>query len=363
MKREWLGILVNDSLIEGIRKKNTGHENLRFYQEAGEKYQLTPCYFRLQDISLRENKVTAFAESNGNWRTVRISLPSIIHNRAIFHTPKAMERMKLLANQGVQIYNFWNRYSKLYIARLLEEEPELHPFLPKTLLFSQENCQTMYEEFLSFLAKPVKGSVGEGIILCEKADEHSFFIKFRQNKRMIKHRVSSKILYHALKRITGNSKYLLQEKIPLATYEESPFDLRVSVQKNGSGEWGVTGMVCKVAHPGHFLSNVAQGGRVVPLEQALSAYSHLQVDKVTKKVEEAALSVTHFLDQKLPHLADVGYDFGIDEQGQPYFIEMNSRDQRYSFAKGNMMERWRLTYENPIAYGKYLLEMGKDLNN
>ncbi|MBP1933394.1 YheC/YheD family protein [Ammoniphilus resinae] len=356
MKREWLGILVNDSLIEGIRKRNTGHENLRFYQEAGEKYQLTPCYFRLQDISLRAMRVTAFTESNGIWRTVRISLPSIIHNRAIFHTPKALERMKWLEDQGVQIYNFWNRYSKLYISRLLEEEPQLHPFLPKTMLFTRENCQTMCEEFPSFLAKPVKGSVGEGIILCENADEQSFIIKFRQNNRVIKRRVSNTNLYLGLKRITGNARYLLQEKIQLATFEGSPFDLRVSVQKNGTGEWGVTGIVCKVAHPGHFLSNVAQGGRVVNLEKAVSAYPHLHVEKVTKKVEQAALTVTHYLDQKLPHLADLGYDFGIDEQGQPYFIEMNSRDQRYSFAKGNMMDRWRLTYENPIAYGKYLLD-------
>ena len=112
----------------------------------------------------------------------------------------------------------------------------------------------------------------------------------------------------------------------------------------------------KAARRGHFLSNVAQGGSVFKVEKLLQEYPHLSSDKVIHKISQLALSMAQFLSNSLPQLADVGFDFGIDKKGHPYFIEMNGRDQRYSFKKGGESEIWKLTYEKPVAYARFLMD-------
>jgi len=52
---------------------------------------------------------------------------------------------------------------------------------------------------------------------------------------------------------------------------------------------------------------------------------------IRKKLSQISLDIAHHLDHYIPYLADVGFDFGIDHSGNPLFIELNFRDQRYNF--------------------------------
>lgn len=359
MKREWLGILVNDGMIDGIRKRNTGHEKLEFYHEAGLKYGLSTCFFGLRDISWIKNQVHAFIFVKGKWVQRGLPIPKIIHNRAIFTTKQNWNRSKRLVDRGIILFNFWNRYGKLYIANVLKEHSSFTSHLPVTLPFTAENLNHIMEQSTSFFLKPNKGTVGEGIIKLDKEEEATWLVSYRVGKQLVRHPFQENELYHKVKKTVGKNEYFLQETIPLATFQGSPFDIRVSVQKNGEGVWGITGMMGKVARTGHFLSNVAQGGKVMKVEELLSEYPHLSKEKEVKKISDVALSMVEYLSGIIPHLADVGFDFGIDEKGHPYFIEMNGRDQRYSFMKGGESKTWKQTYENPVAYARFLLNQKK----
>ncbi|MNC32658.1 hypothetical protein D3C75_810200 [compost metagenome] len=46
---------------------------------------------------------------------------------------------------------------------------------------------------------------------------------------------------------------------------------------------------------------------------------------------------------------------GVDRAGRVKFIEMNGRDQRYSFRKAGMHAEFFRTYRTPMAYAKRLL--------
>lgn len=359
MTQEWLGILVNDGFLEKIKQHRTGHEKLEFYQEAGMKYNLAPCYFRLQDISLREKRVKAMVQGNGKWRCMRIPIPKVIHNRAIFIAASNWKRCKSLEDSGVILYNFWNRYGKLQISQILANNEEFRPYLPVTSSFSFANLQEMMRRFSSIILKPDKGTVGEGIFKLDRAQGSRWEVRFRSGKQLLHLLIPQRVLFTRLRKYMGNYPYILQETIPLATFQGSPFDIRVSVQKDGNGEWGVTGMVGKAARPGHYLSNVAQGGKVYTLPDLLSEYPHLKKDEVSQTISEVALSMVNYLSHHLLHLSDVGFDFGIDKDGHPFFIEMNGRDQRYSFAKGGMIDTWKKTYEKPVAFARYLLDVKK----
>ncbi|HJV46414.1 MAG TPA: YheC/YheD family protein [Bacillota bacterium] len=355
MSKAFLGILINDSLWKGIQKRNMGHEKLEFYQAAGRKYHLTPCYFRLQDISVARRTTTAFINQNGRWIKRQLPLPQVIHNRAILHTKQAYQKIKQLSKKH-RIFNLWNRYSKFYISHLLGQNEAFLSYLPTTVLFTPQAIEEFKVCYPSFLLKPDKGTVGMGIIKLDKINDSLWKLRYRKGKQVEVRLIHGNQLVSKLKPLVGAEKYLIQQTIPLATYQGSPFDIRVSVQKGMTGDWQITGMVAKVAKRGHFLSNVAQGGRVVALEQIIRSYSNLSIEQVISDLSRIALAITSYLDIRLPHVADIGYDFGIDRQGHPYFIEMNSRDQRYSFAKANRVDLWKKTYENPVGYARYLLD-------
>src|SRR5690606_2299377 len=126
-------------------------------------------------------------------------------------------------------------------------------------------------------------------------------------------------------------------------------DFRVSVQRNESGKFQITGIVAKVAAPDKFITNVAQGGVVLPVETLLESLPQLHPGDVCQRISDFSLKVVCHLAEHLPHLADVGLDIGITENGFPVFIECNGRDLRYSFQKGNMLDAWKATYFNPIG--------------
>ncbi|WP_167577453.1 YheC/YheD family protein [Ammoniphilus sp. YIM 78166] len=360
MSDAWLGILVNDSLWKGIPKGRTGQEKIEFYLEAARNSGIKPCFFRLGDISCRFGKVKALVNSGGKWKQRVIPIPRVIHNRAIFDSQVNYKRCERLKELGIVLFNFWNRYSKLEITEILAQNDQLKPYLPYSTPFSLAHLSTMGQQFPSVMLKPDRGTVGEGIVKIDRVSPLAWNLKFRSGKQLKSQSTEQRELYSKLKKITGKNRYLLQETIDLATYKECPFDIRVSVQKDGTGEWSVTGMVGKVARPGHFLSNVAQGGSVHSLEELFEGNPELSPIEVEKKLEEVALLMVQYLEEKLPYLADVGFDFGIDKKGQPFFIEMNGRDQRYSFAKGDMMDTWKRTYEKPVAYAKFLLDKQRE---
>jgi len=48
---------------------------------------------------------------------------------------------------------------------------------------------------------------------------------------------------------------------------------------------------------------------------------------------------------------------GVDQQGNPYLIEVNVRDQRYSFYKAGELEMFKNTYRRPLEYAKSLFSI------
>jgi glutathione synthase/RimK-type ligase-like ATP-grasp enzyme len=192
--------------------------------------------------------------------------------------------------------------------------------LPETYLLSYDTTKKLGTYFV----KPVIGSVGNGVA--------------KKTKPM---------------KTALNRRFLVQKAIPLATYQGAPYDLRVAVQKNGEGKWQVTGVVAKVAKHHPYLTNLAKGGYAVRWEKVAKR-------AVLEKVEHVALEAAKTLEQKYAQIADLGLDIGIDANGHPWIIEVNVRDQRYSFYKGGDIQTFYALYHTPLAYAKWILKEKND---
>jgi hypothetical protein len=349
LRRQVIGVLFSsrdwDDFLSG-----TGSEDIDLYMRAAETHGVTVVFFRLSDIDPKAGTVAAmWRPCVRRWVQVRVPLPPVIHNRAVHRVGKVESQLAALRDSGITIYNHWNNYGKYTIHRHIYSNLLLRRYLPETRWFTSSNLKRFLRHD-SFLMKPDRGSVGLGIIKIDRASRDSWTITHQVKDRTAIDKVPTRRLFDYLRKRAARRWYILQKTIDLQRRGDAPFDIRVSVQRDGTGNWQVTGMVGKVARKGGYLTNVFQGSTVARLEDLFPDRA-----RVEAKLSRAALRIVRHLSKRLPHLADVGFDFGIARNGKPYFIEMNCRDQRYSFKLAGMMDTFRRTYDNPIAYGKLLL--------
>ncbi len=354
---------MNHSLFSGISRGRTAHEQLDWYEEAGEKFALQPVYFRLSDIQEHKGTVSALVMHQGKYQPRSFPLPKVIHNRAMYlRNPNANLFLDLLVRKhGIHLFNRRNRYSKWHVHQLMMDALPLRPHLPETCKANNQIVRRLGEKYEAVIVKPSNGSIGRGIMKVEKSSKGwNIFYPTRGRGQTMWQMAHARGKFPVWFQQKMNRKcYIAQQRLNLAKFRDNPFDMRVSVQRNESGLFQVTGIAAKVARRNGFVTNVAQGGQVFRLEQILHDFPNLQLEAVISKVHEFSLAAANHLSAKLPHLADIGFDIGITPEGYPVFIEMNLRDLRYSFREGGMLTEWKQTYFNPIGYARYLLDCNK----
>jgi hypothetical protein len=344
-----IGILLDEDVYRGIPLGRTGFESLALYNGAAIRMHHTPFYLTLGKINFKNQQAVGYIPYGESYQLVKRQIPAVIHNRAMPFSYSGLKKLVLLKKQSI-VFNAKTRYNKDQIHRLLLQSPQIKPYLPKSDRFNKHTLDNMTKEFPALYIKPVNSSIGRGIIKISWVNASLWKITTLQ-KHWI---VPQSRLYLSLKNHIGERRYLIQQAISLAKYEGNPFDLRVSVQRNGEGNWQITGISGKVARNGRHVTNVAQGGLVVPYEKLLTS-CQFTVPEVKQAVENLSIQIAEYVGSRL-FVADLGLDIGLDEQGNPYFIEMNGRDLRYSFKKADLLHEWHKTYENPILYADYLLK-------
>ncbi|HBU80932.1 MULTISPECIES: YheC/YheD family endospore coat-associated protein [Paenibacillus] len=359
MLQETIGILFDSRMYRGIPARRTGQESLANVEQAAACYGLIPCFLRLEDVDSDNKTCMAYVKKEGIYVRQRMPLPSVIHNRALQLRRTEQHQVTQLLLQGIQVYNVRNRYRKDHIHEMLYQDPGLRQHLPRAVKATPDSLAYMMEHYDDLVIKPCSGSIGHGImrifqkdgqwkLTCETRTSRKGWATFRLNKGQLPSATLRRIFRHA---------YLIEERIPLVRYEGRPVDLRVSVQRGGDGLWGITGIFAKVAPAHTFVTNIAQGSKVMTLAEALgSEESDWHLLELEDRIKSVGLRIARTLASSLPHLADLGLDMGITEKRRIYFIECNGRDQRYGFRKAGMTEHWKASYRQPMAYGRLLLE-------
>lgn len=362
MEEVYVGVLLCPLVYGGIRNKLKYYENLAFYEDGAKKNNLIPCFFRLQDIHPGQDILTAYVRGEeGRYHKKEIPKPEVIHNRAFIQSSAGKRKIKELQAEGIKIFNENNRYTKMHVHELLTKKNELKPFLPETVRCNKANLQKMMEKYKDIIIKPNNGSLGNKVFKLSTVNGNAWELSYYLKKRTI-----SEVFYgewpEKLRRIAANPRYIIQERIPLACRNGSPFDLRVSVQRGGAGNWQVSGIVGKLAIKGNYLTNVSRGGKCRSLRELLTDSPHLSLEKVEEDIERLSIDIAEQLAKYLPNLADIGLDIGITSLGVPMFIECNARDLRITFRNAKLMEEWKKTHTTPMDYARFLYDKKRELN-
>ncbi|MFC5452479.1 YheC/YheD family endospore coat-associated protein [Paenibacillus aestuarii] len=347
--KQIVGVLLDRDTFTGTPKGKTGTERIHLYIRVADQLGLQPFFITLSKIGRKS--ALGYSYIGNSFKLVRKPIPHVTHNRSISLSGYLKSKLQLLSESST-VFNRENRFDKYRIHKLLKKNSTLNIYLPVSMKYSHEKLLIAMNKYSMLFVKPTNNSVGNGIIKLSRVGDGKWHLHWRKGNPKI---VSREVAVSFVHKKVSHQSYMIQEGIPLATYQGRPYDLRVSVQRGSNGEWQVTGIVGKVAGKGRHVTNVAKGGKV-KRAKLLFEHSGLNAELMTVTLKRVSLLIAQYLSEKLPHLADIGLDLGIDKDGRIKFIEMNGRDQRYSFQKAKMHKTFYRTYVTPLQYAKFLLK-------
>ncbi|WP_054956234.1 YheC/YheD family endospore coat-associated protein [Paenibacillus dakarensis] len=362
MPPEHVGILINDSMYRGIPYRKTGTESLDNYEEAAKIFGLVPCFFRTQDLSPETGTAAGYIRDPSGYKRSMLPMPRVIHNRSFNRGSSDRQLISQLISQGIFVYNANTRYSKYHVHHMLYNDPLLQAALPDTTSANAASIRSMLRQHGDIILKPCSGSIGRGIMRLRRGPFHDYLTYSRSapsSKGWRTLRISRSRIPALVASRVRRSPYLVQQRIPLATYKGSSYDIRITIQRGLFGQWEISGMFAKTSSPRTFVSNIAQGGSAHSVHEVFyHSLPGIPPEVMAERTAEFAQRIANTLAVHMPYAADFGLDVAVTSDGRLYFIESNGRDQRYGFREAGMDEEWKETYRKPMAFARYLLNTG-----
>lgn len=300
---------------------------------GGAVYFMTP-----QQLKQNYNSVQGIVlDHEQHWRTVTMPVPDIINNRLtsrkLENNPSVQQFIREVnSRHGTAFFNE-KFLDKSDVFDALAPIRSLTAHLPQSLrLTTRQQLHYMCARHRVVFLKPARGSLGKGIIRIERLNEKLYVAQFTSLAGIRKQPFTNiSALWLALKSKVKLAKYQIQQGLALIEIGGRPVDFRAVVQKNETGRWIITSIVARQASPQQFVSNIARGGSLFSVKDALarSRLTPLQRRQAMTKLNQVALEIAEHIDATInAHFGELGIDLAVDNNGKVWLIEVNSKPSK-----------------------------------
>lgn len=320
---------------DGISFKGN-RENFKDIIHSGKRLGALVYVFTPGGIDWEKKQIQGFLydEEHDRWLESVMPFPHVVYNRVPTRKSETRIEVKhtldLLSElENVTLFNrhFFNKHT---LFQILEKNPEIRQYLPETMALSN------YTQFRSFAMqhpfvylKPTLGKAGKGIMRVERRQQRWRLRRVYEQKSIVSQFQRLDDLWRKVKQKTRGHRYILQQGIELAHYKRRPFDVRVLIQKNGSGEWGITGVGIRRAGANSITTHVPRGGSILPTDKVLQAIFKERADEVYQHIEQTALAIARILNDEIDDLAEMSMDLGLTAEGKLWFFEANAKPEKF----------------------------------
>ncbi len=316
------------------------------------------CFaFSPYSINWNKNIIYGYKYGKNGWRKAVCPLPDVVYPREKAYSYSKLNIRKKLAKKGVKFINP-PLIGKWKTHQIIIKNPRLIPYIPETkLVKNSQQINNMINKHRAVYLKPVAGSQGKNIIKIRKQGASNYHYQYQMNNQLHKGSASSLVnLRSSLRRMMGRRKYIIQKQINLIRSKGNILDVRILVQKDSTGSWGITGMACRVGRHGSITSNISTGGSGKKIEGILKRNfaSEDQRIEIIESIKFVALEAARTLEDSIGKAGEMGIDIGIDKQGKVWFIEANLRPGRQVFTLIGKKQIRRQSVQSPVLYARYL---------
>ncbi|QYR20407.1 YheC/YheD family protein [Paenibacillus sp. sptzw28] len=299
---------------------------------------------------------------SGGWRKTAVPVPDVVNNRLtsrkLENKPSVQHFMKeVKSRHNTAVFNE-KFLDKPEVFDALKKDSTLVKYLPEShLLRNYTMLKTMCVRYSTVFLKPVRGSLGKGIIRISRIDKDNYQALYTTVGGTRKQHFTS--LLKLFSSISGKMKtvrYQIQQGLQLIDIGGRPVDFRALVQKDETGKWTVTSIVARTAGSHHFVSNLARGGTLSTVREAVlkSNLVGAYAQDATARFHRAALEIAKGVDTHIPaHFGELGIDLALDTAGRIWLLEVNSKPSKNDNTP-LQEQKIRPSVRNMIRYARHL---------
>ncbi|USG64458.1 YheC/YheD family protein [Brevibacillus ruminantium] len=331
-------------------------ENFKDIALAGKKLGALVYVFTPNGIDWKKKVVRGYLydEQQNQWLETMLPIPHVVYNRIPSRKAEKRSDVQETLNQfdNLQNVTLFNRcfFEKHKLFHTLRAYSEVTPFLPDTLKLDTFNKFRQFcSQFRFVYLKPVLGKAGEGIMRLEYKKNSWVVLRLKEQKTVTRKFSTLDGAWKYVKEHIRNKPYIMQQGIHRAKYLGKPFDVRALVQKNGQGEWVVTGIGIRRSGSQNITTHVPRGGSIHSLETVLQEIFSDEAEKLEAKIKETALTIANALNQTIPGLAEMSMDLGLTKEGKLWLFEANAKPEKFDEPSIR-----RISLSNLIHYSQYV---------
>ncbi len=193
----------------------------------------------------------------------------------------------------------------------------------------ERTIRDMLDAYGAVYVKPAGGHGGNGVMRVRRRHGvHIVDCDRWGGGKGFRRELSGRAWEHFVQRTVMARPHIVQQPIPLLTYDGGQVDFRVVVQRGSGGSWRLIGIVPKIAQNDGVVTNIVAGGRRVTMQEMEGRLGVLRETGASRNLEKSAIAFSRRLSERYPLLAILGYDLGVDRHGNIWFIETNPKPAR-----------------------------------
>lgn len=354
-----IGIVFSPARLRRLSENKEEKENIQYYYDLSKEHRVNLLFYCLRDIRADGVEGYYYDHEQEKLEFVSTNVPKVNLMRTLARYEDRIRLLRELENEGkAKFLNLIPTRDKLKVYRHLAQCKRIGDRIPETDILSLGVLHRYLQKYGKVIIKPNGGAFGQKVMQISR-NERNFFVEYMISRRYYKMVVAPNKLPRFYKKIFKNpSSFVVQQWVDLCRFEGGKMDIRVSVQKNKEGVWGITGNAVRVAPLGGIVTNVAQGGRVISYKDVKDSLPGC----VDESLSDLSFEIAEQLEKLHPSVTDLGLDIAVNSEGKLWLIEANFFDERYSFRESKETDLWFASYRNPFEYAYSLLMQGKSIN-
>lgn len=339
--RPVIGLLVSESKLGRVLggwRDRVYCRYARYAREGGAQL----IFFARSGLDAETGQVEGYAHrcdltSACRWERVSIAAPTMIYDRCFGKVAleEALAVREAAARLGCTVVNRPPKVTKIMTFQALQNHPDLLEHLPYTAPLTPAGLAMALERFRDLYLKPDNLYKGKGVYRLTR-EAGGWLLQHRGEETNESRFLADGEVMEALEPLLQeDARYLMQEGLDLATFGGNRFDFRSLVQKNGRGEWTLTGLVARVGATGSVITSPRSGGQVAPAERALADLFGDRAPDLVAEIERVSIKLAAAAESHFGTCAELGLDVGVTRDGVVKLIEINGKPLRVSLLRLN----------------------------
>lgn len=353
-----IGILAGKGYIQKLKKQEPTFRTIELVK-ANREANVPFFFFSIDGINLKRRSVQGISYNilSGRWGKNTYPLPDVLYDRgsgrAMRRYPKhvyvrnRLEELSVVKVNSQHFLDKWDLYQKL------SQYEELKNYLPKTKIYDPLQLKEMLGKYTTVYLKASIGGMGRRVMRVSKEKNQFHYSVFR--KSLTSGTVSTvEALHQAVYDFFGEDRLIMQQGIPLHCINNGIVDMRATLQRDGQGELMINSIAVRIGAEGSPVTSTRSGSNVLRFEDYLLKYgSHLPSD-IRERVNKFLLTVYLCIEHAYGRFGEMGIDFGMDAEGNTFFIESNAKPAKDSLYNSHDQHVIHQAFLNPLIYAKYL---------